>query len=141
MVTLNPNAQKWVEALRSGKYKQGRKALTVIENGVEYDCCLGVACKVAIENGLDLETHIESKDEEDATKTLRFYDVKYYGVLPPKVKDWLGLTTEDGVYGVASGIHSGNPCDLLASDNDAGQTFEQIAATIESQPEGLFKIL
>ena len=35
----------WVEALRSGKYKQGRLALYDKHN--ESYCCLGVLCKVA----------------------------------------------------------------------------------------------
>ena len=35
--------RKWVEALRSGKYKQGRDQL---QNGDTY-CCLGVLCVVA----------------------------------------------------------------------------------------------
>lgn len=34
---------KWVEALRSGKYKQGRSALRIDDTY----CCLGVLCEVA----------------------------------------------------------------------------------------------
>ena len=37
--------QDWIEALRSGKYKQGRLAL--YEPYTEAYCCLGVLCKVA----------------------------------------------------------------------------------------------
>ena len=37
--------QDWVEALRSGKYKQGRLAL--YKPCSEAYCCLGVLCKVA----------------------------------------------------------------------------------------------
>ena len=37
--------QDWVEALRSGKYKQGRRAL--YKPYTEAYCCLGVLCKVA----------------------------------------------------------------------------------------------
>jgi hypothetical protein len=41
---MNPEIkQKWVEALRSGKYKQGYKQLRD-ENGAY--CCLGVLCEV-----------------------------------------------------------------------------------------------
>jgi hypothetical protein len=49
--------QKWLEALRSGKYKQGRYGLrhTVDNtdlNGEKYDafCCLGVLCDVVQSN-------------------------------------------------------------------------------------------
>lgn len=37
-------AQKWANTLRSGAYKQGRKAL---QSGDKF-CCLGVACKIFI---------------------------------------------------------------------------------------------
>lgn len=36
-------AMKWVKALRSGKYKQGRK---VLKNSEGKYCCLGVMCEV-----------------------------------------------------------------------------------------------
>lgn len=39
------DAQKWVNALRSGKYNQGKGRLEEINGNV---CCLGVACKVFI---------------------------------------------------------------------------------------------
>ena len=35
-------AERWVQALRSGKYKQGRRVLKQGENF----CCLGVLCEV-----------------------------------------------------------------------------------------------
>ena len=36
---------KWLKALRSGKYKQGRGALCQIDKkGTESFCCLGVLC-------------------------------------------------------------------------------------------------
>jgi hypothetical protein len=36
--------QKWVEALRSGKYKQGKQAL---RNKADCYCCLGVLCELS----------------------------------------------------------------------------------------------
>lgn len=39
--------QKWVEALRSGKYQQGRNRL---KSGESY-CCLGVLCDVLTKDG------------------------------------------------------------------------------------------
>jgi hypothetical protein len=46
---LNPNAQKWVEALRSGKYQQTRYLISRKDG--KY-CCLGVACELAIAEGV-----------------------------------------------------------------------------------------
>lgn len=40
--------EKWVAALRSGKYKQGKKVLRTYENTF---CCLGVLCDIANPNG------------------------------------------------------------------------------------------
>jgi hypothetical protein len=53
--------QKWVEALRSGKYKQGEGAL---KRGNKY-CCLGVLCSItSSKNWRDhesLPSHLEEK--------------------------------------------------------------------------------
>lgn len=39
--------KQWVEALRSGKYQQGRYRLRkIIYNGTEGFCCLGVLCDI-----------------------------------------------------------------------------------------------
>ena len=39
---------KWVAALRSGEYIQGKGALErVVEGGTLHNCCLGVLCRVA----------------------------------------------------------------------------------------------
>lgn len=67
-VTLSPEHRqrltRWVEALESGRYRQGKGQLGRITdfsgfsegdllNSVEY-CCLGVLCEVAIAEGLPL---------------------------------------------------------------------------------------
>lgn len=44
------NAQKWIDALRSGEYKQTQGAL---QNNAGY-CCMGVACKIFIPKGKQL---------------------------------------------------------------------------------------
>lgn len=38
--------QKWVKALRSGRYTQGRGRLERIVDGERHNCCLGVLCRV-----------------------------------------------------------------------------------------------
>ena len=48
----------WVDALRSGDYQQGFRAMSRIktEGGDSFvNCCLGVACEVAMANGLELK--------------------------------------------------------------------------------------
>lgn len=42
-----PLARRWVAALRSGKYKQGRLMLREDAEGTSNYCCLGVLCEIA----------------------------------------------------------------------------------------------
>jgi len=116
---LNENAKKWVAALRSGEYKQIQNRLGD-PNG---HCCLGVACEVAIENGVPL------KKELQASGFYRYGNDR--ASLPAIVQTWLGLASDSGVYNLEDRS--------LIVDNDSREyTFAQIADTIESEPEGLF---
>lgn len=54
--------QLWIDALRSGEYKQIKSQLG--KDGVGY-CCLGVACEVAIQNGLAIERTVNSRGDID----------------------------------------------------------------------------
>jgi len=136
MAELNPNAKKWVEALRSGRFQQGTRALTMIAaDGKEFDCCLGVACKVAIENGLKIKVSKSTRTSAgntDMCALILYGELQRYGVLPLEVREWLGLNQSDGMY-MADGIER-----YLTHENDVGATFAEIADIVESQPEGLF---
>jgi len=75
--------RQWVEALRSGKYKQGRKALRNIDDSY---CCLGVLCDIS-KNTLDLTWEHDSNDVcESEIYTME----KNGGVLPDSVWEYLG---------------------------------------------------
>lgn len=71
-------ADKWIKALRSGKYKQTKNKLT---NGKEF-CCLGVLCEIA--------PKITTKSVLHTDETLRKY---------PKVMQWAGIKSTNGHYG------------------------------------------
>lgn len=123
-MALNENAKKWVAALRSGEFKQGKYVLHQVDT--DSYCCLGVGCKVAMANGVQLETgtiQIDGKYEGVATR----FDCEHT-FLPKSVKDWLGLTSSVGC------SHAG----YLTELNDSGKTFSKIADLIESEPPGLF---
>ena len=86
------------DALRSGKYKQGMGHLkyTWGEDDVKY-CCLGVACEVAISNGVAVKQTHTSHEEEghrygiyDDEVGDGIYDDEV-SVLPPSVRDWYGF--------------------------------------------------
>jgi hypothetical protein len=115
MSKLNPNAQKWVDALRSRKYQQAQGHL---RNGDSF-CCLGVACDIS---GI-------------GTWTEYGYTINHYGnnnLLPKEVRNWLGLKDNAGGHdiGTPQATH-------LAWENDHGTTFEQIADVIEANADEL----
>lgn len=101
-------ADKWLAALRSGKYKQGKEALK--DHKGRY-CCLGVACEIAGHN-LD----------EDGKGEFGFIGSAYKN---PKTPREISMDDDDGE-------------DLpgkLAYMNDSGRTFDEIANWIEDNVE------
>lgn len=135
---LREHRRLWVEALRSGEYQQARGFLSVPGVGM---CCLGVSCDVAIKNGLPIERREATIEPVDVPAYYGEADdgltVEVFGnngeadelVCPRSVAAWLGLAHIDG------GWDDG---ESLANRNDAGDTFDEIADIIESEPEGMF---
>ena len=121
MSALNPNAQKWVDALESGRFKQGKGVLHRTDGTW---CCLGVACALAIEDGVPVATWAS----DDHVK----YDGRG-GSLPRTVQRWLGLTSDYGRYGGSNGSRWS-----LASSNDRGADFTEIAQLIRQHADDLF---
>ena len=147
-MALNENAQKWVDSLRSGEFKQGIGKLRHAEDAREITpedtfCCLGVACElyrrenpetsewVNGHTGVNFRVSIDPEPE--------FHDECDID-LPPVVAKWLGLASVEGRYLVPP---QGGPRQLdftyLTNDNDRGATFEEIATIIESEPTDLFR--
>ncbi len=114
------NRKKWVEALRSGKYEQGKYILAKENLSGTYSfCCLGVAAHILG----------EPEDLLSAYSTLR--DL-------PDIMDAYGLIDDAGACYVKNTEGEGyDGC--LAELNDDGFTFEEIADIIESDPKGLFR--
>lgn len=80
---------KWVEALESGKYRQATGQLATKSNETRY-CCLGVACEVAIENGLEV----------DKTEDAIFDEITYdgdYAELPTSVENWFAINQDEAI--------------------------------------------
>lgn len=107
----------WVDALRSGDYKQtsgalARKNLTT--NDFSY-CCLGVACEIA---GLE-------KEECVLTDHITYNSAG--GSLPREAAEWFGIRGYTNDFGVLPHIDG----KTLSSMNDHGKSFEEIAQLIE----------
>lgn len=115
--TLGPIQRKWIEALRSGKYKQGRALLC----GAEGYCCLGIACEVL---------------ESPRTVVGRVTSFRGHDAFPHRTDaERLKLRS-------TSGLIVGGPMlrgkDWLAGANDEGATFSEIADFIEANPAAVF---
>ena len=79
---LTANQQAWVDALRSGEYKQTEYSLQD-ESGY---CCLGVACRIADKAGVPTN--------KGDNGTILGGSLTYQ----PDVKAWLGLIDDSGAY-------------------------------------------
>lgn len=130
------NMRLWVAALRSGEFTQGRGSLKQATKGAppQY-CCLGVACEVALRNGVELlETHHTTPDE--GWTVWSFDNANTY--LPRSVSEWLAVTRRDDPM-VGRIVRPEEPGEFKKAEeinaiyaNDAlGWTFEQIADGIE----------
>jgi hypothetical protein len=120
-MSMNPDVKaKWLEALRSGKYRQGGGFLKINgKNGAEDRfCCLGVLCELAVEAGVT-----ERLSEGYETRYGVSGDDTNTAVLPGHVRQWAGLDSHAGSYG--NGDRS------LTGDNDGGVPFNDIADIIE----------
>lgn len=110
------NRKKWVKALRSGRYKQGKGCLRDVKSDAH--CCLGVGCRA---------TRIPSTRSSDL---YHFGKEKKSGTAPIELVRATGLLTTNGCHEDTSLIN------LNDGDN---LTFSQIADIIESEPKGLFR--
>jgi len=136
--------KKWVEALRSGKYEQNKHGLCAVDpdggDGMAH-CCLGVLCELALEGGV-LSAACRKVDESG-----RVWFVGRSAYLPGDVVKWSGLPVSDPIVRFddaiarlgdrdaqrarASGALS-HDIVTLSELNDAGVSFEGIAAIVEN---------
>ena len=131
---LNENAIAWLAALRSGEYKQGRKALHDDRDKSSNFCCLGVACDLYAKAGHG--SWIKAPDGAITYTFLAKNGHSSQDALPAPVTDWLGIRTGDGFF--EPDTTPGNAQSLIDLNDNKSFTFLQIADVIESQPKGLF---
>lgn len=118
---------KWLDALRSGEYKQGKNVLH--DEATDTFCCLGVLCDLAVKEGV-----VTSEHYEHVNRMVTSYDAEgAFTVLPIKVAEWAGLEDSDDMRrAVNPKVYvSSEPDGSVAYLNDLGYTFEQIADLIE----------
>lgn len=121
---MNPVVKaKWLEALRSGEYKQADGVLRTTEDSY---CCLGVLSQIASDEGIVAQPkqrngygHYRWTDDDGTTG---------YMYLLPSVAEWAGLDSASGRIEDGTGGHV-----CLSQMNDDGSTFTEIANVIEER--------
>ena len=124
--------KKWVDALRSGEYKQGQGRLKNEKN--EY-CCLGVLCDLAVKEGVVQEKRVT---EPFRAHPDYFFD-KQDAFLPASVVEWAGLNSTGTLVRMGDGIftvrveYNEERTSLSALNDAKGLTFNEIADLIKEQ--------
>lgn len=124
------NIGKWVHALRSGEFTQGNGRLCKIETLVDgreekYFCCLGVACELALADGVYMTKII--------SENIVFYDGSP-GTLPLQVRSWLGIQLDDPRVTLSpNGVDYPIKYSLTHVNDGLRLAFAQIADAIEAE--------
>jgi hypothetical protein len=131
-------AKKWVKALRSGKYKQGKSFLKQFNNkGQPKHCCLGVLCELY--NDTMKKNHkktISVKCRDDSHLDYGYVTfANKDDSLPAVVRKWAGIKSEMGTFSYTERIFKRTKC--LADLNDTGKKFSTIADIIEKNVENI----
>ena len=127
MSMMNPEIkQKWVDALRSGRYEQDTRSSLLYNSNSNSFCCLGVLCDIRREEtGFELNSFFDEVIEDIAVE-----------LLPPDIVKWAGLK-EEILTRVGDGFDiqtRGNEYSSLSAVNDSGRySFKQIANIIEEE--------
>jgi hypothetical protein len=95
------------EDLKNNNHLQATEALEKIDSEENHSfCCLGRACRVAIDNGLELEI---GTDEQGYKVTFN----SSYEVMPWEVVDWYGFSDNNpAVVSVSPDTHVQRTCSL-----------------------------
>ncbi len=119
---IKANRQLWYDELMSGKHEQTISALQ--DKGGK--CCLGVACHIAVREGIIDEPEIDMLSYETAS-----FD-GHNATLPPSVMEWLGFDTVDPVTSkeMSRALTNYYPTFSELNDNEK-MNFEEIAAILK----------
>lgn len=126
---MNPEVkQKWIDALRSGKYEQGSEKL----RSVSGYCCLGVLCDLYAQ---EHNTQWEFRGNEETN--LQPMDYWYFGdqseFLPESVREWAELNLYNPILRVEDDDEMFEVNEEVSTLNDEGYSFSTIADLIEAQ--------
>ncbi len=125
----------WHAALNSDEYTQGRDALERVAHGKTTSCCLGVLCRVAIAQGLDLNVILP--DEDNPKGKVKFGKKCSYSTIPNEVVTMLfgddaGIVTDGKNPYLRMSDHDVDDQQSCTDLNDGGiHDFSSIATCIK----------
>lgn len=121
---LGSNQSKWLDALRSGRYSQGKDYLRCGDNY----CCLGVAAEL-----FDVPSSVDCLNESDGSPIYEFggdvFEAPLQVLQNLALYGFVGEPAPD-----AEGILG-----CLTELNDGGKSFSEIADIIEADPAVFFE--
>lgn len=115
------NIRKWVRALRTTKKRQATGFLHTNDGF----CCLGIACEVALRNGVKIKVERDSDSSDDD------FCVSYGGnssLLPPKVRAFFGFKEMDPTIA----FDEGGSVTASTANDDKKWNFRKIADAVET---------
>lgn len=119
---LNPEVKaKWLAALRSDEYPQGRGALhRQYPDDTETFCCLGVLCEIGVKDEVFERLSVSRDNRLHKLAQYSFAgSLRISSIMPESdIREWAGLDVR--------------ACDDLAEANDEGRSFHDIANFIET---------
>ena len=118
---------RWVKALRSGKYKQTKNIL----NGQGNFCCLGVLCDISGQG--EWTNNTNNMAGEYSGYLPHGIEVGSLASLPYEVRDWAKMKSCNGKFEKYKWQIPGKENTFCSLDliNDNGASFEDIANIIE----------
>ena len=124
---MNPEVkQKWIDALRSGKYEQGSEKL----RSVSGYCCLGVLCDLYAQEH-NTEWEFRGNEETNLQPQDYWYFDKESEFLPESVMNWAKLFRNPMLRIEDDDMFEVN--EEVSTLNDEGYSFSTIADLIEAQ--------
>ena len=122
--------EKWVQALRSGEYKQGSGVLHNTSNNTY--CCLGVLCDIYQQEGNKFNSVSEGNWGVETGNGWENIPATFFDdrpdVLPEVVMRWADISCSAGSF---------DDDTLTTLNDDCGYTFDEIATVIEKEVEYL----
>lgn len=129
MTKMNPEIKtKWLAALREPDRKQ---AIGELENS-SGQCCLGVLCEIAANEGI-VDRVVKERILPGDTTWYAVYDENATALLPASVMEWAGIEDKSAMLNERVENEEGYRFDNLTGLNDNGSSFAEIADVIERQ--------